>query len=713
MTEIVNVSRRRFLQAAGAGTASLILGFRLLDGGAERALAATDAAGAEVVFNPNAWLEITGAGQVIISVPWSELGQGCLTAVAMLLAEELEADWEAIDVRKAHNDPRFGEMTTGGSRSVRLSWDPVRKAGAAARTMLVAAAAAAWGVPADACRASSSRIEHPASGRTVGFGEVAAAAAALDVPTDVPLKPRDAYTLIGHSPARVDAPAKITGEAKFGIDQRLPGMLFAAVARCPVFGGQVRAHDDGAARAVAGVKDVFVIDAGVAVVADSTWAAVRGRDALDVTWDPGPHAGLDSAAISERLAATAPDAAVQMRDDGDIAAALATAAKRLDAVYELPFLSHSPMEPMNCTVQLSGDRCEIWVPTQSVSWSQQVAAQVAGLPLQNVRVQPTYAGGGFGRRLMVDYVAEAVAIAKQAGRPIQLVWSREDDMRHDYYRPASRHQLQAGLDAQGRLTAWSHHLAAPSIMGQLEPDRYRSGKDDGAVDGAANLPYGIDNVRVTYAMTNTAVPVGWLRSVYNTQNALANECFLDEIATAAGRDPVALRLDLLPDDSRLRGTLTRAAEIWGWPRELPAGHGQGVACHASFGSHVTEMAEVSTDGTGRVKVHRVLCVVDCGPVVHPDGLRAQLEGVVAFALSGLLYEAVTIKDGRVEQGNFDDYPVLRLDEMPRVDVVTIDSQDSIGGIGEPGYPPLGPAVLNALHAATGRRVRRLPVYGQA
>jgi isoquinoline 1-oxidoreductase beta subunit len=693
---LVNHSRRDFLKATALATGALILGFRL-DGESEAA--------EEAVFNPNAWLEITPANEVIIHVPWSELGQGPLTAVPMLLADELEVDFADVRVVKAWNDPRFGNMGTGGSRSVRTSWDPVRRAGAAARLMLVAAAAAQWGVAPGACRAEAGAVHH--GGSSLTYGELATAAAGLDVPGDPPLKPREKRTLIGKNPPRKDIPAKVDGTADFGIDQRLEGMVYAAVAMPPTCGGRVEDFDPAPALAVPGVRGVHEIDGAVAVVADHTWAAFRGRDALKVTWADGPEPDLDNASIGKLFAAKKAEDAVVMGSEGDVAGALAAADTVVESTYELPYLCHAPMEPMNCTVRLSADLCEVWVPIQSVTWGANVAAAAAGLPVEKVRIQPTYAGGGFGRRLMVGYVGQAVEIAKACGKPVQLVWTREDDMRQGLYRPASHHRLKAGLDAEGHVTAWSHHLVAPSIGGQLNPTGYEEGRDESAVDGIVNLPYGIPNRDTLYSMTNTPVPTCWLRSVYNTQNALANECFVDEIARAAQVDPVELRLDLLPADSRLRGTLERAKKEWGWPAKKVEGRGHGVACHSCFGSHVTTMAEVSAEDG--IRAHRVLVVVDCGPVVHPDGMVNQIEGAVGFALSHLFFEEVELRDGGVASSNFDDYPILTCNQMPQVRVVAIDSEEAIGGIGEPGYPPLGPAVLNALFDATGTRVKKLPL----
>ncbi len=701
MTPILNMSRRSFLKTSAAVTGGILLGFRL--GEIEAVEAAQD-----TIFNPNAWLEITPDNKVTIFVPWTELGQGVLTAVPLLLAEELEVDWDAVDVTMAWNDPRFGRMGTGGSRSVRMSWGPVRQAGATARVMLIKAAAGLWKVPVKECKASGGLVRHLATERTVTFGELAATAAKIEVPEDVPLKSRQQHTLIGTNVVRRDFMDKIHGKTEFGMDQRLEGMVYATLEECPVFGGRLKSFDDAAALKVPGVITVEEISSGVVVVATGTWAALKGKDALQVDWDFGSHANLDSAAISSQLATAQETDGQIMFDDGDVPSALETAAQSLSATYELPFISHSPIEPINCTARVIGDQVEVWAPIQSVSWGANVAAEAAGVDVANVRIQPTFTGGGFGRRLMVEYVGQCVEIAKVVGKPVLLFRTPEDGMRHGFYRPTSRHNFTAGIDDRGRITAWKHHLVAPSISGQLNPDSMKDGRDDGAVNGAVDLNYNFTNQRVIYSMSNTPVPIGWLRSVYNTQNGLVNECFIDEIAQKMGVDPVELRLRHLPAGNRLAGTLKRAAKAWGWPATAREGYGHGVASHACFGSYVSTIAEVRLEGS-RIRVTRVLSCIDCGPVVHPDGLRSQMEGVVALALSALLREEITIKNGRVEQGNFDDYSILRMDQMPEVEVIMVDSDDPIGGVGEPGYPPLGPAVLNALFAATGKRIRRLPL----
>lgn len=707
------LTRRAFLKAASAGGAALIVGVELTGladvlagtAGDERGATATSSDG----FAPNLFVRVDADGAVTVTVPRSELGQGARTALPMILAEELEADWRAIRVEPALAHPdRYGSMTTGGSTSVRQFYGPLRKAGATAREMLREAAARTWSVPVSDCEAVAGAVVHGASGRRLSYGALVALAATLAVPEEPPLKDPRQFKLIGTSPARLDTPEKLSGAARFGLDTRRPGMLFAAVARCPVFGGKARRWDAPAAKAVTGVRDVVEIDTGIAVLATSTWAAMQGREALRVEWDEGENTTLDSASIQAlfdaKLAEDSPDLKAY-RDDGDFAQAFAGAARKLTATYELPFLAHAPLEPMNCLADFRKDAIEVWAPTQAPQWALGQLTGTYGLPHDQIKIHTTLSGGAFGRRLMPDFVLEAVQVSKAAGAPVQVVWSRADDMQHDWYRPASRHRLAAGLDAGGRIVAWRHSIAAPSIIGQVMPGRQPDEPD--AIDGAATITYAIPNLRIEYAMVNTAVPIGWWRSVYNTQNPLANECFLDEIAVAAGFDPLALRLALLPADSRLRGVLQRAADSAGWSARPPAGHGRGLACHECFGSAAATVAEVSVTA-GRIKVHRLWTAIDCGLAVHIEGVKAQVEGGAVMALTALLHGAITIERGQVQQTNFDGYPLLTIGDAPDVHVEILQSGEPIGGIGEPGLPPVAPAVLNAVFAATGQRVRRLP-----
>jgi isoquinoline 1-oxidoreductase subunit beta len=662
---------------------------------------------APVHFVPNFWLQIDSDGIVTITVHRSELGQGARTALPMIVAEELDADWSKVRITQALADDKYGSMTTGGSTSVRTSWDRLRQAGAAAREMLVDAAATTWKVERASCQAEQGTVVHVPTGRRLGYGALAATAATLPVPEKPPLKDPRNFRILGQRLARLDVPEKVDGSAVFGMDLTLPGMLIATVARCPVFGGRVKSFDAVRARAVPGVRHVLEVPSGVAVLADTTWAAFQAREALRVEWDEGAAATLDSAAIRTTLAAKLDDAATAVRHDGDVAAALSGAAQRLDATYELPFLAHAPMEPMNCTAHVQAGAAEIWAPSQAPQWAQRAVAGALGLPLEKVIVHIPLVGGAFGRRLMFDFAVEAAQVAQAAGVPVKVVWSREDDMRHDFYRPASLHRVAAGLDATGKVVAWSHRIAAPSISAQTFPDQKQEEPD--AVDGAAQLPYDIPSVLVDYVMANTAVPVGWWRSVYNTQNAFVNECFVDEVAVAAGVDPLEFRRRSLPAGSRLRHVLELAAEKAGWGTPLPAGRFRGIACHACFGSFVAEVAEVSVSAAGETRVHRVVCAIDAGPIVNPDTIEAQVEGAIALTLGATLHGEITLANGRVQQDNFDSFPMLNASEMPAVEVHIVPSQDVQGGIGEPPLPPLAPAVCNAIFAATGKRVRRLPV----
>ena len=697
------LGRREFLETAALGGAGLWLAMALPS-------RADEVAGKkETALEPNAWLRVDTAGVVTIFLAKAEMGQGVFTSMPMLVAEDLEADWKAVKVVQADASPRFGTMVTGGSSSVRRSWKTLREAGATARTMLVTAAARRWAVEPGTCRAERGEVIHDATGRRLAYGALASEAAALPAPKDVALKAPKDFRLLGRRTPRLDTPDKTTGKAVFGIDVRVPGMLHAAVARPPVLGGKVTFHDAKAALAVPGVVKVVAVPSGIAVVARSTWAAFQGREKLAARFAAGPNGVVDSAEIARRLA-TAPVLAKPARADGDFEKAYAVAARKLEAVFDVPLLAHATMEPMNATAHVRKGAVEIWAPTQAPSWVIPKLAETFGVPESAVTMHITLLGGGFGRRAMMDFVVEAAEVARAAGGvPVQVTWTREDDMRHDWYRPPGRNELRAGLDAAGKLVAWRHLVRAPSAAASVFGPAARAGRDrPDTVESAADVPYTAGAVRVEAAIPDIGVPLGFWRSVYASQNAFPEECFVDELAAAAGADPLAFRLANLPAGNRLRGALELAASKAGWGSRPAPGHALGIACHTSFGSYVAEVAEVSVEN-GRVRVHRVVCAVDCGMTVNPDTVEAQVESAVVYGLSAALRGEITLRGGAVVQGNFDDQEPLRMDEMPAVEVHVVPSGEDPGGIGEPGLPPIAPAVANALFVITGKRVRRLPL----
>jgi isoquinoline 1-oxidoreductase beta subunit len=706
----MKVDRREFLKSGAAGAAGLVVGFYLPSG------RGTVAAAAAVPFAPNAWIRVGTDDTITVVIDKSEMGQGVVTSLAMIMAEELECDWKKIRTEfapaaKEYANPVFGIQGTGGSTSVRGSWPELSKAGAQAREMLIAAAAEKWGADKTLCRAEDGYVMHTQTKEKLNYGKLAEAAAKLPVPADAKPKDPKEYRIVGKDMKRLDSADKTCGRAEFGIDVRLPGMLHAVVARCPVFGGKVASFNADKAKAVRGVKNVVQISSGVAVVADNTWSAMQGRDALEIKWDEGTNAGLTSVAISELLAdaASKPGGAVA-RKEGDATAAMAGAAKKVEAVYEAPFLAHATMEPMNCTAHVRADGCDVWAPTQFQTFNQMTAAKIAGLKPEQVNVHTTFLGGGFGRRAEQDFVIEAVEVSKAAGAPVQVTWSREDDMRHDFYRPASVARFEAGLDAEGWPVAWKNRIACPSIMSRFFPGSVKNGLDDSSVEGAADLAYGVPNILVEYQLTETGIPVGFWRSVGHSQNAFFSECFIDELASAAGKDPYEYRRKLLQKAPRQLGVLELAATKAEWGKPLPAGRFRGIAVLTSFGSYVAQLAEISVDKkSSEVKVHRVVCAVDCGRYVNPLTIEAQMQGGIVYGLTAALRGAITIKGGRVEQGNFDDYQMLRVNEMPKVEVHILPSGQASGGIGEPGTPPIAPAVCNAIFAATGKRIRKLPI----
>ena len=715
-----DVTRREFVKA-GVAVSGLIVALQLP---AYARTAAGGLARAGAMLSPSAFLQVAADGTVTLWLTKSEMGQGVRSSLPMIVAEELEVAPAEVRVEQASADPRFGEQMTGGSSSVSSLWLPLRTAGAQAREMLIGAAARTWGVPADECAAEQGTVTHAGSGRRLPYGALVAVASALKVPESPRLKDPKTFRVLGRNTRRLDAPPKVDGSARYGLDVRLPGMVFACVARCPVFGQPLSGYDAARARAVPGVLEVVPLESGsldvggfwtyqlpgaVAVVAENSWAAMQGCKALDCRWDA--DTGVDSAGLARIFRDRAAQAGILGRNDGDAESALGRAATLVEASYDVPFLAHATMEPMNCTAFVRGGRCDVYAPTQFPTGAQQVAEALTGFPASAVEVHTTIMGGGFGRRFEMDWVIDSIRVSKTLSRPVQVVWTREHDMQHDNYRPASYHVLRAGLDGSNRLVAWSHRVVAPSVIAWHAPGALAPGSSAAAgeaLDGAAELAYGIPNLRVDYCPVKTPVPVGWWRSVYASQNCFANETFFDEVARAARRDPLELRRELLTDSPRHLAVLNLAAERAGWGSALASGRGRGIAIHKFFSDAiVAEVAEVSTGPDG-LRVDRVVCAIDCGLALNPDTVAAQMEGGIVYALSAALRGAITLERGRVKQSNFNDYPVLRMSEMPRIEVHIVESTDDPHGVGEPGVPPLAPAVANAVAVATGRPVRKLP-----
>ena len=716
---VVKVSRREFVKIAGAASAGLAIGLRL-----PRADAAETKAAATAELGP--FVHVATDGTVTVYVSKSDMGQGVRTSLPMIVAEEMGADWKRVRVVQADLDRKYGRMGTGGSSSVRTMWMPLRQAGATARAMLVAAAAAKWNVPAGEITVANGVVQHGSSSAT--FGDLAVAASRLDVPKDVPLKDPSKFTIIGRKADRVDNPDLVRGKSSYGIDVKVPGMLYGAVLRSPVFGAKIVSFDDTKAKALPGVRAVVKIDptgaefpwAGVGVVADSTWAALRARDALEVKWDEGAGASESSASLRDEMNALTSKASKRIRDDGNVDTAMISAFKTMQATYEVPYLAHATMEPMNATVSVKPDGAEIWAPTQFPDWAGGSAAKLLGLKIDQIKVHVTLLGGGFGRRAFPDPVLEAALLSKAVGAPVKVQWTREDDIQHDFYRPASVQRIIAGIDNEGRVVAWRHRMSAPSINAWI-------GEDDPAeseVHGIDDLPLEIPNFRMEFALAKSVVPRGWWRSVENSANAFVVNGMLDELAHAAEKDPIDFHLALLTpkrkiehkspaakdypfEADRLRRVIELARDRSGWANGAAAGHALGFAAWYSFLSYVAEVAEVSVEG-GAIKVHRIVAAIDCGQPVNPDGIAAQVEGAIAYGLSAALEEAITIKNGRVEQSNFHDFPLLTIETMPKVDVFIVPSKAMPTGTGEPGLPPAAPAVANAVFALTGKRLRTMP-----
>jgi isoquinoline 1-oxidoreductase subunit beta len=705
----MSLARREFLKNAAVISGGLIIAMNLPGCSKPQNKAG---AGAES-YAANAWLKIGTDSSITFVCDRSEMGQGVYTALPMLLAEELGVALNRIKVEFApaavvYTNNMLGTQLTGGSTSVRDAWERLRKAGAQARSMLVTAAAKEWRVPASACRVGEDGTILSPHGKRVSFGDVAEAASKVPVPEQVTLKDPGSFTLIGTSAKRLDSPMKVNGSARYGIDVRLPDMLYGALAQPPMLGGKLKSVDDSAAKGMPGYKATVPTSSGVVVVADSWWRARKARDALKIEWDAGPNARLNDAAILQGMQRAAANKGKVARQDGDVDAALKSAARRVSRDYQLPLLAHATLEPQNCTADVRADKCDVYAPTQIQLVAQGAAAQAAGLKPEQVNIHTTFLGGGFGRRIDVDFIPAAVEASKAVGKPVKLLWTREDDTTHDNYRPPAFDTVTAGLDKDGRLTAFKLHLVGPSITARLFPAVVEKNIDPFAIEAASNYPYDVPNVLVDYLQHEIGINVGYMRSVSHALNCFVVESFMDELAHETKKDPVELRMGLLEKQPRYREVLRVATQEarYGSP---PKGRSHGVAVMEGYGTYMAQVAEVSVGKDGKVKVHRITCAVDCGQTVNPDTVMAQVEGSIVFGLTAALWGEINLQNGRVQQANFDTYRMLRISEMPRIETFIIDSREPPGGIGEPATALVAPAVANAIHIATGRRVRSLPL----
>ncbi|MGY2807211.1 MULTISPECIES: molybdopterin cofactor-binding domain-containing protein [unclassified Bradyrhizobium] len=705
-----DLSRRNFLRAGAIAGGGLLLSVSLPFASRESEAAASDG------FAPNAFVRIGADGKVVLTMPYVEMGQGTYTSIPMLIAEELEIGLTQVRLEhappsdKLYANPLLGVQATGNSNAMRGAWQPMRKAGATAKAMLVAAAAKRWNVEPGTCRAENGEVHHAASGRKLGYGELATDAAQMPVPENVTLKSPAEFKLIGTPAKRLDTPSKINGTAVYGIDARPPGVKVATLAQSPVFGGRVKRVDDAAAKAVKGVRQIVTLDDAVAVVADHMGAAKKGLAALTIEWDEGPHAKLATSDIARELEAASTKPGTVAQNIGDADKAMAGAATKVEATYQLPFLAHATMEPMNCTVHVRSDGCEIWVGSQALSRAQAVAAKVLNMPPEKVVVHNHLLGGGFGRRLEVDGVIRAVQIAKQVDTPVKVVWTREEDIQHDMYRPYWCDRIAVGLDASGKPVAWNNRFAGSSVLARWAPPAFRNGLDPDTTEGAIDLVYDIPNFHVEYVRVEPpGIPTAFWRSVGPSHNVFVTESVIDELAAAAKQDPVDYRRGLLGKSPRAKAALELAAAKAGWGGKLPAGRGRGVSLQFVFGSYLAQVAEVEVAKDGSVRVHRVVCAMDCGTVVNPDTVQAQLQSGINFGVTAALYGEITLKDGRVEQSNFDSYQMLRIDQAPAIEVHIVPSTEPPGGMGETGTSGIVPAISNAIFAATGKRLRKMPV----
>jgi CO/xanthine dehydrogenase Mo-binding subunit len=728
----LNFDRREFLKIGAVAGGGLLIPFHLPTFGGQ------DPAQQQEKKTPNpfnAWVHIAPDNRVTLLLEKSEMGQGIMTALPMILAEELCVDWKSVNVEQAPTNPEIYNHGTGGSGSVSSCWLPMRRAGAAAREMLVAAAAARWSVNPNSCVAQDGGVLHGSRKNFLTYGQLVDDAAKQPIPNlnTVPLKNSDNFTIVGKEKPRWEGVSKTNGAAKFGIDSRVPGMQFAVVARCPVFGGKLKSFDAAKTKQVAGVREVFAIDpvatgaftaGGVAILADNSWAAIEGRRALQVEWEPGPHAGESTETLRQQFLENAGKPGKAVRNDGDANAAMAASAKKVEGTYEFPFAAHATMEPMNCTVAIGPDSAEAWVPTQAPQWAQDVIAGVSKLPKDKITVHTTLMGGGFGRRYMADFVMEAAQISKVTGKPVMVLWTREDDMQHDFYRPASYHRFSGAVNDKGEIVAWIHFQTSTSIDAMWSPKGAET-PENSEFATAAFIPYQTPNYRVEYTLAKSGVPRAWWRSVEHSTSGFVVECFVDELAAAAGANPLEFRLRSIGSDrkipdfgdpthgkpldtARLKGVLKLASEKANWGSPLPNGIARGIAGYYSFETYTAAVAEVSMRG-GMPKIHRLVYAVDCGRPINPEGIRAQVEGAAVYGLSAALHDAITIDGGRVVQSNFNDYQMPRIADAPKTEIFIVDSKEEPTGIGEPGLPVVAASVCNAVYALTKKRVRRLPI----
>ena len=703
----VTMNRRDFIKVVYTAGSGLVLGFYLPS---TNKLSGKPLSSA--LFEPNAWIKVQPDNIIRIMVGKSEMGQGVLTSLPMIIAEEMDLDFSKVVVEKASaNRKKYGWQMTGGSNSVSGGYKKLRQVGATAREMLVMAAAQEWGVSKSECKTKNGIVIHESTGKELSYGDLAEKARNIEVPKKPILKDKKDFSIIGQNVKRTDTLSKTNGTAQFGMDVQLDGMVYATVVHSPVFGGSLKSFNQASVRGISDIIKIFEIESGLAIVAKNTWAALKASKQIKIKWNQGEAAGLDDEKIRKVLINASKKKGSVVRKEGDVKKALKSSKNIIEALYESPLQAHATMEPMNCTAYVQKDKCQVWAGTQDPNGARKIASKITGLSKKKVEVNVTFLGGGFGRRAFNDYVNEAVEISKKMMKPVKMIWSREEDMQHDYYRPSSVHVMKGAFDQNDNLTTFKHRIVAPSILFTQVvkiPFPFKEKADIIAVEGAKHLPYKIPNMQVDYQMTKTPIPLGWWRSVYNSQNAFATECFMDELAEKSGKDPVQFRLGLLPKSSRDAGVIKMVAEKSGWNDFKNGTMYQGISCHKSFGTWVAQVARVSIENN-KVKVHEVFCAVDCGTVINPAIVKAQISSAIIFGLSATLKSKITMKNGRISQSNFDDFDVLRMNEAPKIHVYLAENDKAPKGVGEPGLPPIAPAVVNAVYAATGNRIRNLPI----